>query len=53
MQLIFLDINGLMQDCSKSIANKVELLQSGTEPFIFSSSPYSLAVDLGVMSCQI
>ena len=26
------DIDGLVQDCSNSIANALELLQSGTKP---------------------
>ena len=30
-------IKGLVQDCSNSIANTLELLQSCTEPLIYSS----------------
>ena len=30
-----IDINGLMQDCSYSIANTLELLQSCTKPLIY------------------
>ena len=39
------DIDGLMQDCSNSIANALELMQSCTKPLIYSwsihnDSPY-------------
>ena len=38
-----LDIDGLVQDCSNSIANALELLQSCTKPSIYPITSRSMA----------
>ena len=46
--VIFQYINGLVQDCSISIANAMEILQSYTKPLIFDPVP----VDLKTSHCS-
>ena len=43
--ILKLDINGLVQDCSNSIANALELLQSCTKPLISSQRMTTLYID--------
>ena len=44
LQVQFLHIDGLMQDCNNSIANALELLQSCTKPSIYPA--YDLLPDV-------
>ena len=41
-----LDIEGLAQDCSNSIANALELLQSCTKPLIYNHENWAEVCEL-------
>ena len=47
------DIDGLVQDCSNSIANALELLQSCTKPSIYASSGFYEFTHSLSISCSL